>query len=74
MNVYIVEDDIFHLEDIKITLEELGYVCIGSSDDPFEALDQIGVLLPDAVILVLPHQILVKKSLIKQQIYIQQLI
>ncbi|SEM10614.1 two component transcriptional regulator, LytTR family [Aquimarina amphilecti] len=51
MNIYIVEDDIFHLEDIKISLEELGYFCIGSSDDPFEAQEQIGELKPDAVIL-----------------------
>jgi len=51
MNVYIVEDDIFHLEDIKISLEELGYACVGNSDDPFEAQEQIGELKPDAVIL-----------------------
>ncbi|WP_299188838.1 LytTR family DNA-binding domain-containing protein [uncultured Aquimarina sp.] len=51
MNIYIVEDDIFHLEDIKITLEELGYFCVGSSGDPFEAQVQIGELKPDAVIL-----------------------
>ncbi|MDH7448208.1 LytR/AlgR family response regulator transcription factor [Aquimarina sp. 2201CG14-23] len=51
MNIYIVEDDIFHLEDIKITIEELGHFCVGSSDDPFEAQEQIGILKPDAVIL-----------------------
>ncbi|WP_299440411.1 LytTR family DNA-binding domain-containing protein [uncultured Aquimarina sp.] len=51
MNIYIVEDDIFHLEDIKISLEELGYSCVGNSDDPFEAQEQIGELKPDAVIL-----------------------
>ncbi|TPN88041.1 LytR/AlgR family response regulator transcription factor [Aquimarina algicola] len=51
MNVYIVEDDIFHLEDIKISLEELGYMCVGSTGDPFEALEQIKALRPDAVIL-----------------------
>jgi len=51
MNIYVVEDDIFHLEDIKITIEELGYSCIGTSDDPFEAQEQIGELRPDAVIL-----------------------
>ncbi|GAA3517832.1 response regulator transcription factor LytR [Aquimarina addita] len=51
MNIYIVEDDIFHLEDIKITLDELGYECIGNSDNPFEAQEQIGMLRPDAVIL-----------------------
>jgi len=51
MKVYIVEDDIFHFEDIQISLEELGYTCVGHSDDPFEALEQIGKLMPDAVIL-----------------------
>ncbi len=51
MNVYIVEDDVFHLEDIKITLEELRYSCVGSSDDPFIAQEEIGALQPDAVIL-----------------------
>ncbi|MFD2561834.1 LytR/AlgR family response regulator transcription factor [Aquimarina rubra] len=51
MNVYVVEDDLFHLEDIKITLEELGYSCIGNSADPVEAQEQIATLRPDAVIL-----------------------
>ncbi|WP_378172784.1 LytR/AlgR family response regulator transcription factor [Aquimarina sp. SS2-1] len=51
MNIFVVEDDLFHLEDIKITIEELGYSCIGDSADPLEAQKQIGVLKPDAVIL-----------------------
>ncbi|MBW1298265.1 LytR/AlgR family response regulator transcription factor [Aquimarina litoralis] len=51
MNIYIVEDDIFHLEDMKITIEELGYSCIGSSDDPLVVLEEIEKLQPDAVIL-----------------------
>lgn len=51
MTIYIVEDDLFHLEDLKISIEELGYVCVGHSDDPFEALAAIGELLPKAVIL-----------------------
>ncbi|PKV52167.1 LytTR family two component transcriptional regulator [Aquimarina sp. MAR_2010_214] len=51
MNLYIVEDDMFHLEDISITLETLGHTCIGNSDDPFEAQEQIGKLMPDAVVL-----------------------
>ena len=51
MNIYVVEDDIFHLEDLKISLEELGYSCIGSSDDPFEAQKQIELLKPDLVII-----------------------
>ncbi|WP_062059674.1 LytR/AlgR family response regulator transcription factor [Aquimarina longa] len=51
MNIYIVEDEIFHLEDLKITLEELGYTCIGNSNDPFEAQEQIGKLNPEVVLL-----------------------
>ncbi len=51
MNIYIVEDDVFHLEDIKITIEELGYFFLGASADPVDALRQIGSLKPDAVIL-----------------------
>ncbi|MHA7059034.1 LytR/AlgR family response regulator transcription factor [Aquimarina sp. M1] len=51
MNIYIVEDDLFHLEDIKITLEQLGYSYLGNSANPLEAYEQIGTLRPDAVIL-----------------------
>ncbi|WP_109097642.1 LytTR family DNA-binding domain-containing protein [Aquimarina sp. AU58] len=51
MNVYIVEDDIFHLDDIMITLQTLGHSCIGNSNDPFEAQEEIGKLMPDAVLL-----------------------
>lgn len=50
MKVYIVEDSLFDLEDIKITLEELGHKCVGASGDPFEAQEQIGEILPDVVL------------------------
>ncbi|MBQ4820622.1 response regulator transcription factor [Aquimarina sp. MMG016] len=50
MNIYIVEDNIFHIEDLKISLEELGHTCCGTSDDPFEAQEEIGKLMPDAVL------------------------
>lgn len=50
MKVYIVEDDFFHLHDIKITLKELGFQCLGHSDDPFEAQEQIAELRPDVIL------------------------
>lgn len=51
MDIYIVEDEIFQLEDLKITLEELGHDCVGHSDDPFEAQEQIGQSKPDLVLM-----------------------
>ncbi|SNR17373.1 LytR/AlgR family response regulator transcription factor [Tenacibaculum jejuense] len=51
MNVYIVEDEIFQLEDLKISLEVLGHNCIGASDDPMETLDQIEKLKPDVILI-----------------------
>ncbi len=51
MKLYIVEDEIFQLEDIKITVEKLGHDCIGSSDDTFDALEQIGLLTPDLALI-----------------------
>lgn len=51
MNVYIVEDDFFHLHDLRITLKELGYECIGHSDDPFSAQEEIGKLVPEIVLI-----------------------
>jgi len=51
MTVYVVEDEIFQLEDILITLEDLGHKTIGNSDDPFEAQEQIGKLKPDVVLM-----------------------
>ncbi len=50
MKIFIVEDEIFQLEDVQIILEELGHECIGHTDDPFEAQERIGDLLPDAVL------------------------
>ena len=51
MNIYIVEDDLFHLEDLVISLEELGHSCVGNSSDPFEAQEQIGAIKPDIVLM-----------------------
>jgi len=41
MNVFIVEDEILHLEDIKISVEAAGYQCVGHTDDAFEALEML---------------------------------
>ncbi len=51
MNTYIVEDEIFQLEDIKISLENLNYDCVGSTDDPIKALDEIELLKPDIILI-----------------------
>ncbi len=51
MNVFIVEDNLFHLEDLLITVEKLGHICVGTTSDPFEALEQIAKVLPDVVLL-----------------------
>ncbi len=51
MTVYIVEDDAFHLEDILISIEKLGYHVIGKSDDAFEAQEHIETLKPDVVLM-----------------------
>jgi two-component system, LytTR family, response regulator LytT len=50
MRILIVEDEKIHLEDILITIEELGHECIGSTDDPLEALELAEQHRPDVVI------------------------
>jgi DNA-binding LytR/AlgR family response regulator len=50
MRILIVEDEKIHLEDILITVEELGHDCIGSTDDPLEALELAEEHRPDVVI------------------------
>jgi len=51
MKIFIVEDEVFQLEDLQIILEELGHDCVGHDDDPFMAQEKIGELLPDAVLM-----------------------
>lgn len=51
MNIYLVEDDFFHLNDIKITIQELGSELVGNSCDALEVLDQVQKLLPDVVLM-----------------------
>ncbi len=50
MRVLVVEDEKIHLEDILITLEELEHECVGSTDDPMEALELAELHRPDVVI------------------------
>jgi two-component system, LytTR family, response regulator LytT len=50
MRILVVEDEKIHLEDILISLEELGHECVGSTDDPMEALELAEQHRPDAVI------------------------
>lgn len=51
MKIFIVEDEIFHLEDLKITLEELQHECVGHSDDPFEAQELLATTKADVALL-----------------------
>jgi len=44
MNIYIVEDEFLQLEDLKISIENLGHIVVGSSDDPLTTLDEINQL------------------------------
>lgn len=51
MRIYIVEDQLFDLEDMSISLEKLGHEVIGSSGDSVEASEQILALKPELVII-----------------------
>ena len=51
MKIYLVEDDFFHLNDIKITVQELGHQFVGTSFDTLEILDQVEKLAPDVVLM-----------------------
>lgn len=51
MKIYVVEDEIIQLDDMLITLIELGHDCVGHSDDAFEALEQIETLQPEVVLM-----------------------
>jgi two-component system, LytTR family, response regulator LytT len=50
MRVLVVEDEKIHLEDILITLEELGHECVASTADPLDALELAEQHRPDVVI------------------------
>ena len=51
MNIFLIEDDWIQLEDIKITIEELGHTCVGNTDDGIDALDKIAACKPDVVMI-----------------------
>jgi len=51
MKVFVVEDEVFQLEDLLITLEELGHECLGHTDDPFQAVEQLESLEVDVALL-----------------------
>jgi DNA-binding LytR/AlgR family response regulator len=51
MKIFIVEDELFHLEDLKITLEELDHECVGETDDPFEAQELLATVEADVALL-----------------------
>lgn len=51
MKVYIVEDDFFNLEDLKITLEKIEAIVVGYSDDPFQVLIDTDKYKPDVILI-----------------------
>ncbi len=49
IKIFIVEDEPLIVNTLKIDLEELGYWCVGSSDNAEEALQKIGLVNPDII-------------------------
>ena len=48
--IFLIEDEWVHAEDIRITLEELGYEWLGSTAEGFDAMEKIAELAPDLVL------------------------
>lgn len=48
--IFLIEDEWVHAEDIRITLEELGYEWLGSTAEGFDAMEKIEALSPDLVL------------------------
>lgn len=51
MKVFVVEDEIFHLEDVMISIETLGHEFVGHSDDSVTAIQKIEKLEPDIILM-----------------------
>lgn len=51
MKIFVVEDEVFHLEDILISIETLGHECVGNADDSITAIQEIEKLQPDIVLM-----------------------
>ncbi len=51
MNIFLIEDEWLHIEDVKLTIEELGHQLVGHSDDGIEGLDNIAAVKPDVIII-----------------------
>ncbi len=49
--IFLVEDEWVHAEDIRITVEELGYQWLGCASEGLDALEKIRVLQPDIVLI-----------------------
>jgi two-component system, LytTR family, response regulator LytT len=50
MDIFLIEDEWLHIEDVKLTLEELGHTLIGHTDDGIDGLDNIASLKPHAIL------------------------
>jgi len=51
VKIFAVEDDFFHQENLKITLDELGYSLVGMEDRAEQALPIVEQTQPDVVLL-----------------------
>jgi DNA-binding LytR/AlgR family response regulator len=51
MKVFLVEDEWVHAEDIRISIENLGFEWLGYSSEGFDAINKINELQPDIILL-----------------------
>jgi DNA-binding LytR/AlgR family response regulator len=51
MKVFLVEDEWIHAEDVRISIENLGYQWLGYSTEGFDAIQKIKDLSPDVILL-----------------------
>jgi DNA-binding LytR/AlgR family response regulator len=51
MRIFLVEDEWVHAEDIRISIENLGYQWLGYSSEGFDAMQKIKELSPDIILL-----------------------
>ncbi len=51
MKIFLVEDEWLHAEDIRISIENLGYEWVGCSSEGFDAINQIEATSPDVILL-----------------------
>jgi DNA-binding LytR/AlgR family response regulator len=50
MKIFLVEDEWIHAEDIRISIENLGFEWLGYSSEGFDAINKINELQPDVIL------------------------